>query len=63
MASRGLGMIVNDFPQSPLALPRFRDVHRALVTRQPLVRAVRSAGDRRRARRVHAAVHGPTWPS
>jgi hypothetical protein len=33
------------------------------VTRQPLVRAVRSAGDRRRARRVHAAVHGPTWPS
>ena len=35
-ASRGLGMIVNDFPQSPLALPRFRDVHRAVVT-QPLV--------------------------
>ena len=47
-AARGQGMIVNDFPNSPLALARFRDVHRALVT-QPLV-AGRHAprGDRRR---------------
>jgi GAF domain-containing protein/CheY-like chemotaxis protein len=35
-AARGQGMVVNDFPHSPWALPRFRDVHRALVT-QPLV--------------------------
>jgi GAF domain-containing protein len=35
-AARGQGMIVNDFPNSPLALARFREVHRALVT-QPLV--------------------------
>ena len=35
-AARGQGMIVNDFPHSPLALARFRDVHRAVVT-QPLV--------------------------
>jgi GAF domain-containing protein/CheY-like chemotaxis protein len=35
-AARGQGMIVNDFSRSPLALARFRDVHRALVT-QPLV--------------------------
>ncbi len=35
-AARGQGMIVNDFPHSPLALPRFRDAHRAVVT-QPLV--------------------------
>ena len=35
-AARREGMVVNDFPRSPLALPRFRDVHRALVT-QPLV--------------------------
>jgi GAF domain-containing protein len=35
-AARGQGMIVNDFPRSPLALARFRDVHRAVVT-QPLV--------------------------
>lgn len=35
-AARGQGMIVNDFARSPLALPRFREVHRALVT-HPLV--------------------------
>ena len=35
-AARGQGMVVNEFSRSPLALPRFRDVHRALVT-QPLV--------------------------
>ena len=35
-AARREGMIVNDFPRAPLALPPFRDRHRAVAT-QPLV--------------------------
>ncbi len=35
-AARREGMIVNEFPQSPLALSPFRDLHRAVAT-QPLV--------------------------
>ncbi len=63
-AARGQGMIVNDFSQSPLALPRFRDVHRAVVT-QPLVAGRTLRGrDRRRTGRVHARrSRRPTWPS
>jgi GAF domain-containing protein/CheY-like chemotaxis protein len=34
--ARREGMIVNEFPRSPLALPPFRDLHRAVAT-QPLV--------------------------
>ena len=34
-AARGQGMVVNDYPRSPWALPWFREVHRALAT-QPL---------------------------
>ncbi len=35
-AARREGMIVNEFPRSPLALPPFRELHRAMAT-QPLV--------------------------
>jgi GAF domain-containing protein/CheY-like chemotaxis protein/anti-sigma regulatory factor (Ser/Thr protein kinase) len=35
-AARAQGMVVSDFPHSPLALPRSRDVHPALAT-QPLM--------------------------
>jgi GAF domain-containing protein/CheY-like chemotaxis protein len=37
-AARREGMIVNDYPRSPLALASFRDRHRAMVT-QPLLAA------------------------
>jgi GAF domain-containing protein/CheY-like chemotaxis protein len=35
-AARRQGLIVNDYARSPLALPAFRDIHRAVVT-QPLL--------------------------
>ena len=66
-AARGQGMIVNDFPRSPLALAPFRDVHRAVVT-QPLVAGPHAPRRHRRRpqrlRRAHSRRPiSRSWPT